>query len=119
MRRFRYGADGLGVLACAAYALNRWLLPASWQGPFLRNHFNDLLLIPAALPRLLGVQRRLGTRAHDEPPRLGEIGLALALWSVIAEVVMPRITARAVADPWDVAAYAAGAVVSFCWWRRP
>lgn len=119
MRRFRYGADALCVVACAAYVVNRWLLPASWRGAFLREHFNDLLLIPAALPWLLALQRRLGTRQHDDPPRVGEIAVAVALWSLAAEVILPRLTTRAVADPWDVAAYAAGAIVAGVWWHRP
>lgn len=118
MRRFAYARDPACLLAIAAYATNRWLVPATWKGPFLRGHFDDLWLIPAALPLLLWLQRLLGTRHHDEPPRWAEIFAALAVWTLAAEVVAPHLTTRAVADPGDVAAYAAGALVAVLWWHR-
>lgn len=118
MRRFRYGRDALCIGACAAYAVNTWLVPDSWRTPFLREHLNDLLLIPAALPLLLWAQRRLGLRADDNPPRWTEIALAVALWSVAAEIVAPRLFAGATADWRDAVAYTAGAVVAGVWWRR-
>jgi len=37
------------------------------------SHFNDLLLIPCALPTVLLLQRWCKLRSHDEPPRPGEI----------------------------------------------
>jgi hypothetical protein len=119
VKHFRYARDGLCVVSCAAYGVNRWLLPVTWKGPFLRNHFDDLLLIPAALPLLLGLQRWLGTRRHDDPPRWAEIGLVLGLWSIAAEFVAPRLTAHAVGDILDVVAYSAGALLAGLWWNRP
>jgi len=118
MKRFRYGGDIFCIVACVAYAANNWLLPASWRTPFLRDHFNDVLLIPAALPLVLWLQRRLGLRNHDQPPRWSEIAVALALWSVAAETVAPHLFGGATADWLDVASYASGAVVAGLWWRR-
>ena len=43
------------------------------------------LLIPAALPFALWLQRRLNLRPHDQPPRWSEIILHLVAWSVAAE----------------------------------
>lgn len=119
MKRFGYARDPLCALACGGYALNRWLLrPLGWAaGPFMRGHFNDLLLIPAALPLLLWLQRRTGLRANDTPPSWREIGLHLAVWSLAAEAIAPLFIHRATGDWLDVAAYAAGAVVSGCVWQ--
>ena len=61
MKRFGYLRDPLCIAACALYLLNRGGLREHIGGVFLRGHFNDLLLIPAALPLVLWVQRRIGT----------------------------------------------------------
>lgn len=101
------------------YALNRWWLRGHLGGAFLTGHFNDLLLIPAALPLALWVQRRLGVRADDRPPRWREIALHLAVWAVAAEAIMPHFATRATGDWRDVVAYAAGAIGAGFWWREP
>ena len=121
MKRFGYFRDPVCVLACSGYALNRWVLrPLGWAGgPFMRGHFNDLLLIPAALPLLLWVQRRTGLRTHDTPPTWGEIALHFVVWSIAAEAIAPLFISRATGDWLDVAAYAAGAVVAGCLWQSP
>ncbi len=49
MSRFGYLRDPLFLIAVAGYVLNRWLLKPLVPSPFLHGHFNDLLLIPAAL----------------------------------------------------------------------
>ena len=115
---FRYWRDPLCIAACAAYAVNRWLLkPHFALGPFMRGHFNDCLLIPAALPLVLWLQRRLSLRTHDAPPTGGEILLHLAVWAFIAEGAGPWLTHRGTADWWDVAAYSAGAAACYVFWR--
>lgn len=117
MKPFRYALDPLCLAAGAAYAANRWLIPATAKGPFLRGHFADLLLIPAALPLVLWVHRRLGLRKSDQPPDWREVLLHLAVWSLAAEAIGPRLFARATGDAWDVAAYAAGAGGALLWWH--
>jgi hypothetical protein len=117
VKKYRYARDPVCLTACALYAANRWALPAVLSGPFLRNHFNDLLLVPAALPLILWVQRRLQLRTSDAPPDWREVLLHLIVWSVAAEVVGPRLFPRAMGDIWDVAAYAAGAAIATAFWR--
>ena len=119
MRRFAYARDPLCLLACAGYALNRWALrPMGWaSGPFMRGHFNDLLLIPAALPLVLWGQRRLGLRTVDTPPTWPEIALHLVVWSVAAEAIAPHLWRHATGDWLDVAAYAVGALAAGSWWQ--
>ncbi len=119
MSRFGYARDPLCVLACAGYALNRWLLrPLGWaSGPFMRGHFNDLLLIPAALPLMLWTQRRLGLRPNDARPSWREVTFHFVIWSIAAEALAPLIWRHATGDWLDVAAYGAGAIVAGCWWQ--
>ena len=83
----------------------------------LTGYFNDLLLIPAALPWVLWLQRRLGVRPTDGLPHWREIFLHLAVWAFVAEAVMPQLLARATGDWRDVLAYAVGAVAAGCCWQ--
>lgn len=119
MKPFRYVADPLCLVAVAAYAANRWWLKSATASPFLRGHFNDLLLIPAALPLLLWVQRWIGLRTHDRNPTWSEVSLHLLVWSVVCEWLGPLWLHQGVADRWDVLAYAIGGVAAACWWNRP
>ena len=41
----------------------------------------------------------------------------MAVWSVAAELVAPHLFTRATGDPWDVAAYAGGALISGLIWQ--
>ncbi len=118
LRPFRFGLDPVCLVACAAYGLNRWLLKPSFDSAFLHGTFNDMLLIPAALPWVLWVQFKLGWRTDDHFPTLGEIAGHLVVWTVIAEGIMPLLNPRFTADWWDVVAYAAGAVVAAVLWRN-
>jgi membrane-associated PAP2 superfamily phosphatase len=93
------------------------LIPPAWKGPFLRNHFDDTLLIPAALPLILWMQRKLGLRTTDHRPTWSEILLHFVIWSIAAEVVAPHLFANATGDPWDVVAYAGGALAAGLIWH--
>lgn len=118
MRTFGYLRDGLFLLTCSLYAINRWAIIPHSSNSFLRFHFNDLLLMPCALPPLLFLQRRLGLRTDDRVPSPGEITLYLIVWSVLFEVIGPHITRRATGDPLDVIAYVMGGIVAGLWWNR-
>ena len=83
----------------------------------MHDHFNDLLLIPAALPWVLWAQRRLGWRDHDRGPTNAEIAQHLVIWAVICEGIGPLWVAHATADWRDVIAYVVGAVFAALWWR--
>lgn len=76
-----------------------------------------MLLIPAALPWMLWIHRRLGWRKSTAYPSAEEIIGHLAVWAVIAEGIMPLVSSRFTADWLDVAAYATGAAVAAGLWR--
>jgi len=115
---FRYFRDNLFLVACTLYAVNRWLLKPRVHSRFLQDHFDDLLLIPCALPPFLILLRWLKLRAHDQPPRAGEIALYWAIWSVLFEAIGPHIMPHTTGDPWDVVAYASGGILAGLWWNR-
>jgi len=118
LNTFGYLRDRIFWVACSLYALNRWVLKPRLHSPFLHDHFNDLLLMPCALPPLLLMQRWLKLRLHDQPPTPGEIALYVIVWSILFEVIGPHIMPWTVGDPWDAVAYAAGGVFSGLWWHR-
>jgi hypothetical protein len=118
VKPFRYWRDSLFLLACSLYAINRWGIIPRVHGGFLRCQFNDLLLVPCALPPLLQLQRWVKLRRHDEMPSPGEIALYLVVWSILFEVIGPHIMRRATGDPWDVVAYLAGGIFAGFWWNR-
>ena len=119
-RPFRYCAEPLALASALAYAVNRLWLAPHWgaAAPFLTRYFDDVLLLPVALPLLLWLQRRTGLRPHDRPPTAGEILVAFALWALLFEGIFPRALGRGVGDPLDVLAYAAGALVAGSVWTR-
>lgn len=117
VKRFGYWRDALCLGGCGLYALNRWVVAPRVDSAFLHGYFNDTLLIPCALPLFLQLQRRLGLRQHDEPPRLGEIAFHLVVWSVLFEWIGPHLM-QTVGDPLDVLAYTVGAVLAGGWWHR-
>jgi hypothetical protein len=115
---FRYLRDRLFLASSSLYALNRWVLKPHWHSAFLHNHFNDVLMLPCALPPLLWLQRKLKLRHHDRPPALDEIALYFVVWSVLFEVVGPHLYPWVTGDPLDVAAYAGGGILAALWWQR-
>lgn len=118
MKKFRYIFDPLCLAAVLAYAVNRWLLLPNVSSMFLHGTFDDLLLIPAALPPVLWIQRQWQWRTHDRPPTPAEILGHWAIWSIVCEGLAPLIFSRAVADLHDVTAYAAGALLAGILWNR-
>jgi len=118
MRPFRYLGDPLFLVACGAYAVNRWWLKAHVHSVFLHSYFDDLLLIPCALPVLLWVERRLKLRHHDLPPQPDEMLFQLIIWSILFEWIGPYLMPHVTGDPWDVVAYAVGTLFAGLWWQR-
>jgi hypothetical protein len=110
--------DGLFLLACLLYAVNRWGLKPHVHNAFLHGYFNDVLLIPCALPPLLLAQRWLRLRQHDWLPTAGEILLNLIVWSILFEIIGPHIMRGVTGDPWDIVAYFVGGILAWLWWHR-
>ena len=118
MKPFRYVLDPLCLGCCALYALNRWGIKPHTHLALFQFWFNDVLLMPCALPPVLLAQRWLGLRTHDAAPTVGEILGHLAFWSVLFEVIGPHWMRHATGDPLDVVAYVLGALLAGAWWQR-
>ena len=118
MKRFRYVLDPLCLGGCALYALNRWGVKPHTHLALFQFWFNDVLLIPCALPPMLQVHRWLDLRTHDLAPTGGEILGHLAVWSVWFEWIGPHWMRHVTGDPLDVLAYAIGALMAGAWWHR-
>jgi hypothetical protein len=110
--------DAAFWVALALYAANGWLLKPVVGGAFFHGSFNDLLLIPAALPLVLEVQSQLGWRERGRPPQIQETVFHLVVWGVFCEWLGPWWLGRGTSDVMDVACYAAGAVPAQWWWSR-
>jgi hypothetical protein len=118
MPRFGYLRDPAFLVGCVAYVLNRWCLKPHFHTGFFHSYFNDLWLIPCALPPILWLHRRLGLRTRDDAPQFSEIVLHVAFWSLLFEWIGPRFVLHTTGDPFDVLAYAAGAMLAGLWWHR-
>lgn len=116
--RFRYLLDPLFLMGCTAYALNRWFIKPHVSYEFIQYHFNDLWVIPCALPPVLWLHKVLGLRAAQALPTCGEIVFHLLLWSVFCEYIGPQFMPQSGSDWRDVLAYSAGALVAGLWWHR-
>jgi hypothetical protein len=118
VRTFAYLRDPLFLICCTLYALNRWAIKPVLHIPFLQFWFNDLLLIPCALPLVLWIQRRLHLRQHDFAPSFIEVAFHLLVWSVLFEIIGPHWFRRATGDSLDIVAYVVGGAVALVWWQR-
>jgi SAM-dependent methyltransferase len=117
VKRFGYVFDPLFLVCCSLYAANRWLIKPHCHVAFFHNWFNDILVIPCALPPLLLAHRWLRLRAHDNPPTLTEVAAHVIGWSILFEVIGPHIMPTT-GDPWDAVAYAAGGMAALFYWHR-
>jgi hypothetical protein len=116
-RRFQYLTDPLFLAALGGFSVNQLVLKPHLSKPFLHHHFNDLLLIPCALPILLWLHHRLGLRPSDGPPSGTEVALHLAVWCLLFEVAGPHLMNHATGDLWDVLAYCLGGAIAWAGWN--
>jgi hypothetical protein len=117
VKRFRYCWDPLFLSGVSMYAANRFVFRPHTTSAFLRGQFDDLLLIPCALPPLLWLHRALRLRSHDRPPEFSEVLLHVVVWSVVCEAIGPKIFHGSTADPLDILAYVVGGLIAWLWWR--
>ena len=97
---------GSALLAACYQLSKRWLhwpLPAG-----LTSYLNDVLFLPLMLGLALAAHQLVyGRRATLPGPWVLAAWAGVALWF---EGLLPLWSPHAIADPWDVAAYAVGAL---------
>jgi hypothetical protein len=118
---FKYLTDPLFLLSSVAYAINKTLLVftkgSNWASAFLASYFNDLLLVPVAIPIILFFSKTLAFRPRSLSPSLPEVAIPVLIWSIAFEVVGPYVFRRGVSDPFDVIAYCFGGFASWLFWQ--
>lgn len=111
-------ANPLFMISLAAYCLNTLVAKYhSVDSHFLKFYFNDLLLVPCALPPILCLISIAGFRDSNKPPSFIEVLICLCIWSIAFEVVGPLVSQKSTADPFDVGAYWIGGAVSWSLWN--
>ncbi len=84
----------------------------------LQSYLNDVISIPLMLTVALYAQRRLVARSYTFVFPDSWLLLAWGYVSVWFEILLPCFSVRAVADPFDVAAYAVGTLAFRRWLNR-
>jgi len=120
MKRFSYILDPVFIIAFLLYATNRLAIkPALGSENILFwSYFNDLLLIPCALPPLLWLHKKLGLRHFDRKPTIKEILLHLMVWSICFELIAPLLYDNATGDLLDILAYWIGGSIAWIIWNK-
>ena len=128
MKAYGYLEDRLFQVSLGLYAANRLvILPHfsisarkihPWIWAFLHGHLDDTLLIPAALPVVLWIQRRTSLRNHDRPPSFMEIASHTLIWTLICKFIGPLAWHWGAEDPWDVLCFVCGGLVSWILWQK-
>lgn len=115
---FRHPLFIVAVFLYAGYMVNRYLV--HWPMPtLLTSYLGDLAAMPVMLSLALAAQRRFVARNRTfvlPDTWLIAAWLYVSLWF---EGILPYFSATAVADPFDVVAYAVGTVAFRYWLNKP
>ena len=115
---FRSGPPRLYLILAFLFLANRVLEAGGWSAAPLRSWLDDVLVLPLALGFALWLHRRRGRPPGWTIPG-AQVVLAVILLSVAFEIVLPAVGGRAVADPLDAPAYAAGGLLFHVLLNRP
>ena len=108
----------LPLMAALVAVANRLAESQGVAIPVVHAWLDDVLMLPVALGAALWLHRRTGRSGTWTLP-VAHAWVAVAVLTVVFEIVLPQIDARATADPWDVLAYTVGAVLFLVIVNRP
>jgi len=102
------------VLGCTFLYLFHSVFRRLFSEPEIFNSYlNDLLCMPLVLAAAIFLQRNFILRKAGYQLTVYQILVVLIYWSVMFEVVIPRVVSRYTSDWFDVLAYAAGAALFY------
>jgi hypothetical protein len=116
MRILRHPFFGI---ACGLYLALKATRSSALRLPIVHDYLADFLCMPVVMGIALAILRRWVSR--DEGSTLSSalmVGTVL-LYSFLFEYWFPSISPNFTADPWDVLAYALGAVAFHVFLNRP
>lgn len=117
---FLYWRDPLFCTCFAIYGLHCLTRMCGMHTAWCDAYLNDVLCIPFWVPLMLWTEKKLGLRREAGPPTRWEIIIPLLVWAALFEVVIPsrhEWGVALIADPYDILAYAFGAMVAAAFWR--
>lgn len=112
----------LAGISAILYLINRFIIIGMVEDPtFFSSYVGDFFALPVYLPLSVWLAHRL--RLIDEAFELSvwHLFLAVLLFSVIFEGILPIIDTTATRDPGDIIAYLDGGILVYVVnsWKRP
>lgn len=101
----------LFIAASLLFLLNQLLERNGVHLPFIHAYLDDVLCMPVVLTIALAIQREFTFRNPGYTFTWWHIGFSVLWFSFVCEIIFPRYIAAYTADPLDVIAYMAGAIV--------
>jgi len=102
----------LAYIAVALYTFNRFIMIPQFSNiVFFHEYLGDLLALSVYLPASLFVGIKLNIVPNHFEFRFSHIVVAVILFSVIFEGILPAIDSTSVRDPFDILAYFAGGLI--------
>ncbi len=108
--------DAVFLAAMGLFLLNQAVLKPLIGEGFVQFHWNDLLLVPCAMPLVVWLHQVCGLREGGCAPTFAEIAGHLVIWAVLFEFLGPRLMVHPVGDWKDVACYWLGGIVAWLFW---
>ena len=117
---YEFWRDPVCMGSWALYVVNKFFLIRHFgrDVPFLYEHFDDTLFLPAALPPYLWMRQSLGLRGPKGAPTWRETVIITFWCSVLFEWLGPKYLGHSVGDWGDVFVYWVGALAAGAWWNR-
>lgn len=107
--------------ACAAlYFINRFFLKSVFSAAFFHSYLNDLICVPIWIPVMITLMKSFGLRDDDSPPHAFETLIAIVIWSIVFEILLPETVFFqnwATSDHQDILFYALGGVIATIYWQ--
>lgn len=111
----------LAGISTILYLINRFVIVGMVEDPtFFNSYVGDFFALPVYLPLSIWAAHKLGIIDTSFTLSIWHLILAVVLFSVIFEGVVPAIDSSSTRDPGDIIAYLDGAILVYLvnTWKR-